>query len=245
MRQIVLGFLLVAIVITFGLMLLATQQDKLENPLAKLKEPIMPTFVVEVPVTRVVEVTREVIITVVASPTPFGYIAPTETPAPTPPPDFGDAEWGSPDWPVAIGEPAGMYIQTDDGNDQGFDVTVLNVHRGDEAMRRILETDPDNPPPPDGYEFVLLLVKVDADADNPGLIEFGPSEGSILTNGEYIKFDDEADYTPCCLKPPFEFQLSANKVQWGYIALPVWADDPEPLFLLGSREYGVYFSLNQ
>lgn len=223
MRQIVLGFLLVAIVITFGLMLLATQQDKLENPLAKLKEPIMPTFVVEVPVTRIVEVTREVIITVVASPTPFGYIAPTETPAPTPPPDFGDAEWGSPDWPVAIGEPAGMYIQTDDGNDQGFDVTVLNVHRGDEAMRRILEADP----------------------DNPGLIEFGPSEGSILTNGEYIEFDDEADYTSCCLKPPFEFQLSANKVQWGYIALPVWADDPEPLFLLGSREYGVYFSLNQ
>jgi hypothetical protein len=207
---------------------------------------VQETVVVEVPATVIVQVTRAVEVEVTRLVKVTEEVIVTATPTPTPPPtSTPDApQLGSRDNPYPLGTAAGLEF--DDGSQTiPFALTVKEVLRGEPALARIMAANQFNDPPPDGFEFVLLLVEAAYTGPDDGVLELSKSMASSVTNRRIIAYSDTFTYSPCCVEPEFDMQLLSGGTGEGWIALPVAVDDPNPLLLVGKAERGVYLSLTE
>lgn len=204
---------------------------------------VQETVVVEVPVTQVVEVTTEVEVTRVVEleVTREVEVVVTATPPPTPvPTDTPDApEIGTRQNP----HPVGTIASAMQNGVLGFDVSIKEVIRGDEALQRIRAANPYNDPPPAGFEFVLFLTEIAYTGEDQGVLAIDKWDLSIVTDGRIIDYSDTTNYSPCCLEPDFEIELLSGGTAEGWAALPVTIDDQAPLLLIGDSSDGIYFSL--
>jgi hypothetical protein len=204
---------------------------------------VQETVVVEVPVTSVVEVTREVEIEVTRLVEVTKQVIVTVTPRPTPMPT------ATPDAPIVgvranpvpIGTPHGLAIDNN-GDEIEFDLTVLEVVRGADALAQIKSANSFNEAPPEGFEFVTILVEFAYTGEDKGVLETRRGYASSVTNNRIINYSDMMD-SPCCLEPAFDMQLLQSGVGQGWIGLYVAVDDPAPLLLIGEADEGAFFSL--
>ncbi len=185
------------------------------------------TRLVEVEVTRLVEVEKKVVVTATPKPTP----KPTATP--------NAPKVGTRANPIPIGT-ARTLIKN---GEIEFELTVVEVFRGTDALQRIKSANQFNDDPPDGFEFVLILASVAYTGEDKGLLEVNEFVASSVTNDRVISYSDTFIYSPCCLEPTFDMQLLQGGTGEGWIALPVAVDDPAPLMLIGEVSTGVFFSL--
>jgi hypothetical protein len=207
---------------------------------------VQETVVVEVPATVIVEVTREVAVEVTRLVEMTREVVVTATPRPTPQPtNTPDApKLGSRDNPYPVGTAAGLEFN-DDSQSIPFELTIKEVVRGEPALARIMAANQFNDPPPDGFEFVLLLIEAAYTGADDGVLELNERITASVTNNRIIPYGDTFIYSPCCLEPEFDMQLLAGGVGEGWLALPVAIDDPAPLLLIGAADRGVYLALTE
>ncbi|MCA9967474.1 MAG: hypothetical protein KC423_24665 [Anaerolineales bacterium] len=178
-----------------------------------------------VEVTRVVEIEKKVVVTATSPP-------PTATP---------DApKVGTSSNPVPLGEVGKLGSAAG----AGFDVSILSVVRGNEAMAAVRAANQFNDPPPDGFEFAIIEVAVSYNGADGGTLDIGKNSFSIVTNGRIIPYIDTFTYAPCCIEPDLEISLLFGGLATGKIAMPVAIGDEAPLLLIGSSDNGVFFALN-
>lgn len=194
------------------------------------------TRLVDVVVTEVVEVVKEVVVTATPLPTPKASPTPRATATPEAP------EVGTVTKPVPVGESVDLVSTSEDGEQQEVTITVLEVIRGDEALQRIMAANQFNDRPPEGYDFVMALIEATAPESNSGLVEISKYSAATVIDGRILEYFD-MDYLPCCLDPDFDIQLLPGGTGQGWLALPAAVDELNPLMLIGSPEGGVYFSL--
>jgi len=179
-----------------------------------------------------------------ASPTatvnPTATPRPTRTPKPTATATPEGPEYGTSDNPYYLGERA---VLTRRG--LVFDVGLVDVMRGADALAFVQEANQFNDPPPEGMEFAVAEVLVRYLGEDEGLLALDEDDWSIVTKGRIFgRWDKPED--PCCLMPEVDFLLFPGGRGSGYMAWPVYEDDPNPMlaFALSSdAKTGWFFSL--
>lgn len=165
---------------------------------------------------------------------------PTRTPRPTPTPTPAGPQYGTRDNPYFLGERVALVL-----DDLVYDVGLVSVLRGSDALSFVQEANQFNSPPPDGMEFVVAEVLVRYLGEDEGPLVLEESDWSVVTKGRIFGRWDKPE-TPCCLTPTVEFFLLAGGYGSGYMAWPVYEDDPDPMLAFGlssDARHGWYFSL--
>jgi hypothetical protein len=201
-------------------------------------------------VTRVVtrEVTREVAVegavpaevTVVvervitatpppATATPRATVTPTPTPTPDAP------RLGTRQNPVPLYETLAMIK---DGRIH-FEVSIVELHRGEAAMGIVRRANQFNDPPTAGFEFVAVLIEVAYTGPDAGTLQLGRRDLSVVTLGRVVSYFNQGS-RPCCLTPDFDFELLSDGRGQGWRVFEVDVIDTTPLMQLGDAYFALY-----
>lgn len=117
-----------------------------------------------------------------------------------------EAEVGSRTNPVPVGE--ALVATTEVISDNGeaapaeFTISLSNFIRGEEAMNYLLEQNQFNEEPPEGYEWMLFDVSLNASIENPNIPHYPMPTFSVIDasgspvsqNGMYATMDSQFGY---------------------------------------------------
>jgi len=117
-------------------------------------------------------------------------------------------------------------------NKRTFEIGLIEVMRGGDALDFVKKANQFNDPPPDGMEFIVAKVFVNYHAGGEGFLDIDEQYWSIVTKGRIFGYWDKP-VRPCCLEPAFDLLMFAGGESFGYIAWPVYEDDPNPLLAFG------------
>lgn len=169
---------------------------------------------------------------------------PTTATGPRPAPNSGGSGQ-SRNNPAPLGKPV---VWTSRSGDQQFNVTVLGVHRGDEAWRRIQAANRYNKPPPPRAEYILVqiraeFVKGDAIKD----IILSESDMAVVTSeGRIIEFFEGETVVPP--EPMFLAKVFPGDSFEGWAAFTLPVGETSPVLLYRGNEYsstsGIWFRLD-
>lgn len=96
--------------------------------------------------------------------------------------------------PVPLGEtvtiPGTVYSEEGDSANGEFSISISNIVRGQEAMDFLLKENEFNEQPPEGYEWMIFDVNLEASIDNPDMPYFAaPSFNVIDSSGSPVTQD--------------------------------------------------------
>lgn len=175
------------------------------------------------------------------SPTPSRTPPPTPTRTPKPTQTPKGPQYGTRSNPYYVGERAVLTYDTK----RVFEIGLTEVVRGSEALDFIQRANQFNDPAPDDMEFVVAKVELYYHPNGEGLLELDEGLWSGITKGRVFGYWDKPEQ-PCCLEPEFDMRLFPGGTSFGYMAWPVYQDDPNPqlAFALSSDgSKGWYFAL--
>ncbi len=146
--------------------------------------------------------------------------------------------------PASLGQ---TVTWTNQKGDKQFNVTVLEVHRGEEAWRRIQAANRFNKPSPPRAEYILLRVRAEFVKGDP-IKEVILSESNmavVTSDGRIIEsFEGETVVPP---EPMFLTKVFPGASFDGWAAFTIPLGDPTPLLLYRGDDYastrGVWFRL--
>ena len=170
----------------------------------------------------------------VKTPTP---IPPTSTPLPTPEPT--EAPFGGRLNPVPVGQPISLIL---DG-DMNFNLTVLEVLRGDSAWSKIIAANMFNDEAPEYMEYVLVYLSLEyTSCPSDKVLELNSYDFNVVSN--YQVLDNPSVVDP---EPVFDISLFSGGAAEGYIAVLVWETDRNPLLEVDRNSWtddeGFFFEL--
>ncbi|MBI3942444.1 MAG: hypothetical protein HY326_05470 [Chloroflexi bacterium] len=190
-----------------------------------------------VEVTRIVlqtiEVTREV--KIVVTPT---VIKPSNTPTPKPTNTPKAPEIGQRGNPV----PLGRSMQLVQADKKEFEVSIVESFRGDEAWARIKKANQFNDEAQPDMEYILVRIQVNytkGPGDEP--LNLDQYNFKTVSQGQFV--DIPSIVEP---EPQFKVKYFPGANGGGWAAYEVFADDPNPLLVIGADSAGVggfYFSV--
>jgi hypothetical protein len=152
---------------------------------------------------------------------------PTNTPRPTPTPQSGTMAH-----PYQIQDVAKLswtYLF----NTSDIEFRVVQIIRGQEAYQAVKQANMFNDDPPQDMEYALIRVMVKL---IKGTLEMNQGNIYVASNGQLFDWSS----SPCCLDdagyPKFEANLILPDTSTeGWIARPVFINDPNPLVVLGVK----------
>lgn len=152
---------------------------------------------------------------------------PTNTPRPSPSPQAGTMTQ-----PYKIQEVAKLtwtYLF----NTSDIEFRVVQIIRGQEAFQAVKQANMFNDDPPPDMEYALIRVMVTL---KKGTLEMSDVNIYVASNGQLFDWSS----SPCCIDdagyPKFEANLIlSDTTTEGWIARPVFIDDPNPLVVLGVK----------
>ena len=136
--------------------------------------------------------------------------------------------------PAAIGSPVRSMIELGSVYSNIYDITitVLETARGNQAMARVKEADPNGKPPAEGFEYLVARVKFDfkgrAVSDKiPFDLGNDPLQWIALASDltEYPKFTVSAP------KPPLKGRINPGQSLEGWVAFAVEKKDGKPVMV--------------
>ena len=167
---------------------------------------------------------------------------PTDTPGATEPPSDATATAVGVE-PTATTEPQATTTPADDGSGRdspvpfgnvgqtrGWQVQVLDVVRGDDALEQLEEADPEIEPPPEGYEYVLANMRVLYTGSVP--LPIPVNAEWFRSTGEFrIKHPrpDDVDAPD----PALDATISSGDEASGWVVLLAREDEPNLLGIFG------------
>jgi len=164
-------------------------------------------------------------------------IPPTAPPTSTPVPELGTT-----DNPIPYGASVEVSLGLL-GLGPSAEITVLEVIRGQEAWDKIYIANIYNSRAPEGFEWMLVKVRIVSKSSTDQTANVGPSLFAVRSGGRLTEYFDVA-MDVCCLEdvklqPLEDAQLYGGAEIEGWIAYPVGIDDPTPLLKVGD----VYLSV--
>ena len=161
--------------------------------------------------------------------------SPSDTPEPTPTEEIGTVEN-----PVPYGESVrastGLL-----GLGAPVSVTVTDTLRGQAAWDEIYIANIFNEEAPEGFEWMLIKVRIENVGDSEDEADVGPSMFAMRSGGRITEYFDVA-MDVCCLEEVDRPELDSTNLlgggsNEGWIYFPVGVDDPNPLLRLGQDIY--------
>ena len=144
------------------------------------------------------------------------------------------AQDNSPTNPAAIGSRVRSMIELGSVYTNIYDiaVTVLETVRGDEALDRIKAASPDNPLPPEGFEYILARVKFELKgryvSDNLTLAIGDEPLQWVALSSDLMEYPGVSVTVP---KPPLEGRVKSGDSLEGWVAFAVKRNDSKPVMV--------------
>jgi hypothetical protein len=122
-------------------------------------------------------------------------------------------------------------------------ITVLEVERGEKALRMVKAASPFNKDPNAGMEYIAARIKfVFGTIGSQGDLSYGVrDELFALVSGSGRQYEHPSTVLP---KPELSGRLYPGDSLEGWIVLLVSVDDKHPLMSFGNNYYRVWFKLN-
>jgi len=115
------------------------------------------------------------------------------------------------------------------GETKHFTLTIAEVHRGKAAWDKIIAANQFNDPPAAGMEYLLLSVKVDyVEGPADEALTLDQWDFRIVSKGQIL--EPVAVVEP---EPEFDVSFFPGASGGGWMAWPVYVDDPDPLLAIG------------
>jgi hypothetical protein len=151
---------------------------------------------------------------------------------------------GSISYPVPFGVTA--TISSFGWQDYDFEISVNQIIRGAEAWNLIYRANMFNDEPLEGMEYILIEVSV-KNTSSSVTLELNSFDFETVSNAQIF---DSWYYNVCCLgdvgKTELDITLLPTGSATGWLALPVFIDDLNPMLIMGRDDDaggGIYFSL--
>ena len=122
-------------------------------------------------------------------------------------------------------EPAAPWEEVVSGS---YAATLLEAVQGEEAAARVAEADTNNPPPPDGQEYVVARVKVRNTGTSPEPIPVAPSNFGLT--GTAARLHPAAPVV--APQPELRAELPPGGVVEGWVVLPVIAGETDRMLVV-------------
>ncbi len=155
----------------------------------------------------------------------------TEESAPTEPAPTETAEPADRPLPQSSG-PVGMtrqnpYPTTELVQAPNWDIQVLEVVRGDEAVQMVMDANQYNDPPPSSMEYVLVLVHATSTYEDNSSHEISDFDFA-LTGDRLIRYDPAFVFD---LEPVLDAELLPGGESEGWLAFPVSIDEGNTILI--------------
>lgn len=192
-----------------------------DEPLTPIDEAVVVTVeAVPVVTAAVEEATTPAELVPTAEPeTPTDDPVPTE-PAPTETAEPADTPLPEPSSPVGMAR-ENPYSRTELIQAPNWDIQVLEVVRGEEALQMVMEANQFNDPPLPGMDYVLILVHATStyeDNESHEISEFD----FALTGDRHIRYNPAFVFD---LEPVLDAELLAGGETEGWLAFPAGIDE--------------------
>jgi hypothetical protein len=144
------------------------------------------------------------------------------------------AQDNSPTNPAAVGSRVRSMIELGSVYSNIYDIaiTVLETVRGDEALEKIKAASPDNPMPPQGFEYVLARVKFELKGryvSDTLTMEIGDEPLQwVALSSDLIEYPGVSVTAP---KPPLEGRVKTGDSLEGWVAFAVDRNDSGPVMV--------------
>lgn len=229
---------------------ISTPEPMTEPTLANPTDPIQtntPYYIVVTSIpTKPVPTHTPYYIVVTSVPTiapPHAQNIPTATTGPIAAPNPGGAGQSRSD-PAPLGK---TVAWTSRSGSQQFNITLLEVHRGEAAWRRIQAANRFNKPPPPRAEYILIRIRADfirGDAIQDVILS--ESDIAVVTlEGRIIEFFEGESVVPP--EPMFLAKVFPGDSFDGWAAFTLPLGEPGPVLLYRGNEYssttGIWFHL--
>ena len=142
------------------------------------------------------------------------------------------AQGTSPSDPASIGTPVKSFVELGSVNASNYDITitVLEVVRGEEAMKRLKEANAGNQAPKAGFEYILALVSFDirgrAVTDNR-VFDLGSSPLQwVAYSADFTEYESVSVTLP---KPGLSGLASLGKTVEGWVVFAIEQNETKPL----------------
>jgi hypothetical protein len=178
--------------------------------------------------------------------TQAAQLPPTNTPKPTntalPPKPAASPtyEFGNKSNPIPLRTTISLTLD----NSKNFDISIDEIHRGDEAWQMVLSTNQFNDPPRNGFEYIAIFLTVRyTGGSSDEVLDLNRFDFEVVSEGQILgPFDVPAVVQP---DPEFDIELFQGGSASGWFIVEVKTGDLRPLLILGrsSSSPGIFFSL--
>ncbi len=151
---------------------------------------------------------------------------PTEEAAPTETAEPADTPLPEPSGPLGMTR-NNPYPTTELVQAPNWDIQVLQVVRGDEALQMVLDANQFNDPPPEGMEYVLVLVHATSTYEDNESHEISDFDFA-LTGDRLIRYDPAFVFD---LEPVLDAELLPGGESEGWLAFPVSIDEGNTILI--------------